>query len=172
MTLNRATIFLRLAVTTFAVAAAGCSQLGVPATSGAASLNPVGPSVTAVTPAVSGALGGPGAGYNVTGTWHASIGPHHGPQFESDVVLVQDAAGKVIGMPVETGDIVGLVMDPHGGIGRVITYQLTLSSPTSCLLMTGTARLDTSTDTITANVQGTTDSCERVNGILTMHKVS
>jgi hypothetical protein len=170
-------VFIVLAAAVGAVSIA-CSQIGGART--ADSFSPTAPSAVLVTAgAVSGAggaagvQGAPMSSYNASGTWRATIGPHHGDgSFESDVVLVQGSDGNIIGTPVDPDDSGVLSLRRLGGPGRVITYAATLSGPQSCLLMTGTARLDTETETLTANVQGTTDQCEQVTGTLTMRKVS
>lgn len=154
-----------------------CSQIGGARTAG--TFSPTAPSAVVVADGavsgvggVIGVQGAPMSSYNASGTWRATIGPHHGGgSFESDVVLLQDSDGNITGTPVDQSDPGVLSLRRLGGPGRVITYAATLSSPQSCLLMTGTARLDTETETLTANVQGTTDQCEQVTGTLTMRKV-
>ena len=171
-------LFVILAAAAVSAVSIACSEIGGART--ADTFSPTAPSAVLVTDGavsgvggVIGVQGAPMSTYNASGTWRGTIGPHHGDgSFESDVVLVQDSDGNIIGTPVDPNDPAVLSLRRLGGPGRVITYAATLSNPQSCQLMTGTARLDTETETLTANVQGTTDQCEQVTGTLTMRKLS
>jgi hypothetical protein len=153
------------------VGSVGCSQSGV------GSLNsPAAPSSLAAGPLGSSSeLGefttraGPGASYNATGSWHLVISERpHGDAFPiGDVDLTQHSDGTI----TFRDDTATFTFTPRGsGTGRIIPYDLSAFGPivlpnSPCeTRLSGTAMLDTQTDTITVpRVSGVEDDCENVS---------
>jgi hypothetical protein len=121
-------------------------------------------------------MAGPGASYDATGSWHlvATEGPNGPILTEGDADLTQNSDGTIT-----FGDDTALfTFTPRGpGTGRMIPYDLSAFGPivlpnSPCeTKISGTARLDTQTDTITvAHFSGVEDDCTNVSGAATLTK--
>lgn len=113
---------------------------------------PTAPSSLSVRP--SGPALGPGASYDASGTWRFVVTDVHGNQEESfEASVSQDGSGNLSFLD-EDGVLITL---ERLGAGVIITYRQSLIAPPEgggdCDVLTqGTARLDTRTNTLTANI--------------------
>jgi hypothetical protein len=162
LSVRRFGFFLLLIAGTVSCAQSGT---GVPAPLTALSSLSVGPSAAAV---------GPGASYNATGDWRF-VTAFPGQPDEIFVAYVTQLPNG--DLTFEEGDgPVTLERLSQGG-GNVITYRLFGSGPesgTDCdVRALGTARLDTTTNTLTANVRLKELGCDnqRVGFVVTATKL-
>jgi hypothetical protein len=96
---------------------------------------------------------GPGAAYNASGMWRFVVADVHGNEDETfEANVSQDGNGN-LSFRDSDGNLITL---ERLGTGVVITYRLVVTGDveeTECdLRIHGTARLDTRTDTMSANV--------------------
>jgi hypothetical protein len=149
--------------------AVSCAQGGVSPASPSA---PTAPSASAAA--------GPSAGYDATGRWHfvqTSPNPNLVDTWDADVT--QDSRTGNLIVHDEEGNPVTLERLSQGS-GAIITYRLDLVSvegTVSCdrLDIMGTARLDTSTDTLTLPIRlKTLQGCgnERAGAVIVATKLS
>jgi len=139
-----------LGVMLFSICLAGCSQ---PA--GGDLALPISPSAVSAGPSASVPSGevarlGPGASYDPTGIWHFVVSDVHGEVQETfDADMHQDADGNLSFID-DDGNLITL---RRLGTGVVSTYRLSfVSDEEPCdFKVSGTARLDTRTETITIN---------------------
>lgn len=125
------------------VFALGCAQpgAGLPSSPSAVSAGP------------SAGAAGPGASYDATGLWHFVSSNARGTDEESfDAYVTQDADGN---LSFVDGDGAAVTLE-RVGTGAVIAYTFSFLDPeggTDCsVLVQGTARLDTRTNTLTGNL--------------------
>jgi hypothetical protein len=136
-----------------ALSVVGCSQ----------STSPAGPSSALTAP--TSAQSRPGTSYVAAGSWHGKVTNHRfGFSDEFDVDLTEDADGNLHG---ETGNSVATFT--RVATGRMIIYELSVfEDHTPCdTTLSGPARLDTTTDTMQANISGIEQDCSRVSYSLT-----
>ena len=139
--------------------AAGCAQPTSPTGAGSLPLS----QSNAVTQI------GPGASYNATGPWRHVVHDKQGNVFDGPVVtdLTQAADGTITWCGECEGEL--WTITPRGGQGKFISYDLSLTVPGSCVDVSGTARLDTSKDTITGRLTGgiaDEETCSRAHDLL------
>jgi hypothetical protein len=145
----------------------GCAEsgTGVPASLTAPSSLSVGPSAAAI---------GPGAGYDATGMWRFVTTFPGEPDEIFDAQVTQAPNGD---FTFEENDGPVTLERLSQGDGKVITYRLFGSGPesgTDCdVRAQGTARLDTTTNTLTANVRLKELGCDnqRVGFVVTATKL-
>ena len=162
----------------------GCSQMSMSGDTA----SPTGPSAvlgakTTVAAAASGPSAGPGATYNATGLWSATItrdGEHFG---EGVHAFTQDAEGNIVGVGTEHPE--DPEFDPGtytftrlgAGQGARTQYRLTITSPDppgpDCgRNLSGVAQLNPATNTIEARrVTGTVDNCSTMTLAFTWAKL-
>jgi len=176
--MNVSTRSLRwLGILLFATGAVGCAQpgvsdVGLPTSPSSLS---TGPSASLVPPSRIATLG-PGASYNASGTWHFVVADIDGTVNETfDTNVTQDANGNLSfldedGFPITLQRV---------GTGVVIAYRLSFTAEgeegTECdIRFQGTGRLDTRTNTLTANVHLRELGCshERLGQVVTATKLS
>jgi hypothetical protein len=151
------------------VCLAGCSQ---PA--GGDLALPISPSAVLAGPSASLPAGdiarlGPGASYNATGIWHFVVSNVHGEVDETfDVDMHQDADGNLSFID-DDGNLINLT---RLGSGVVVTYRLSfISDEEPCdFKVTGTARLDTRSETITINAALQDTDCSHSVLVITATK--
>jgi hypothetical protein len=112
--------------------------------------------------AVSGATlsAAPGASYDASGSWHLIIDEtvagqdHHE---ESDVTFVQDPHGNIT-----ITEIPSVTLLRHS-VGKKILYKMTVFEPhPSCNTdLSGTAQIDTTTNTFDAKLSGIEEGCDK-----------
>ena len=151
-------------ITVFAVS---CAQSGASPTSPSSltgaqgGASPASPS--SLTGAPAAVAVGPSAGYDATGRWHfvqTSANPNLNDTFDADVI--QDPTTGDLSLSDETGNPVILERLSQGA-GAIITYRFALIDDEggACdLRIQGTARLDTSTNTITLPIRLKELGCE------------
>jgi hypothetical protein len=145
------------------VATVGCAQFG-----GENAALPTAPSSLSEGP--SARMAGPGVSYDATGSWHAVVIDQRSPdtiaeEFNAD--LTQDADGTITFLRFGAPQVL-----TRKGTGLIITYDVSIfvaSSPCNFDL-SGTARLDTRTNTITARVVGTENDCTKITQLATFTK--
>ena len=152
---TRAAALLFAAITIFTVS---CAQPGTALPSSPSSVS-----------APSAAAAGPGAAYNATGTWRFVSTDSNGESEDPfDSYVSQDGDGNLHFLD-EDGNPITL---ERLGTGVIITYRLATigNEGGDCdIRIKGTARLDTTTNTLTANVRLKELGCEngRLGAVVT-----
>jgi hypothetical protein len=135
-------LFGLLLITVFAVS---CAQSGV-----GDGIVPTSPSSLSVAP--SAAALGPGDSYNANGMWHFVVADVHGNVDETfDAKVSQDGNGNLSFVEPDGGLLISL---ERLGTGVIIAYRLsfTVDEDDCDILIQGTGRLDTRTNTMTVNL--------------------
>lgn len=147
--MNPSTRFLPLFGLPMIALAVSCAQPG-----GRDSASPTSPSAV---PGPSATAAGPSAGYDVSGPWCVTNTDAHGNPVDEPVeqVITEDPATGDISLINEDGELVTLRRLSNGQ-GKLITYGLSHIGDEGgeCdLLSKGTVLVDTTTNTLTANIR-------------------
>jgi heme A synthase len=117
------------------------------------------------------------AAYDASGTWEGELcgrGPGPGNECTGifQVVFTQDADGNL------TGDLDPLstfTATLRSTSRRFLTYDMQMVDLTSCLALTGTVRINTTTNTMTGNLAGTHEDCtdtRPLSGTVALSRIS
>jgi hypothetical protein len=118
------------------------------------------------------------AAYDASGTWEGELCGHGpGPGNECtgivQVVFTQDADGNLVGDlddPLST-----FTATLRSTSRRFLTYDMRMVDLTSCLALTGTVRINTTTNTMTGNLTGTHEDCtdtRPLSGTVALSRIS
>ena len=155
----------------------GCTQSTSPSVAPSAVIAPAsaqaGPSVApSAVAAPTSAHGGPGASYDASGLWHVVVrdAPSGNPNGnvlddEDSISFTQDADGNLHG----EGEDAGATLTRRG-TGRTIAYTVSVfeDHPDCDTVLSGTAQLDTTANTIQVHLSGIEEGCESVNFWVTL----
>jgi hypothetical protein len=133
------------------VGTAGCAQpgTGIPA-------SPMAPSLASGSVSSAATSLAPGASYDGSGLWHLiyvgrNLTDHQVLTLELDATFTQDANGNL-----HASEDITVVTLTRRGSGRTITYDMSVfeSHPSCNTELSGTAEIDTSTNTLKAQLNG------------------
>jgi hypothetical protein len=117
------------------------------------------------------------AAYDASGTWEGELcgRPPDSPGNECtglfQVEFIQDSSGNITGFIAPAATFTATLVSTNR---RFNTYDMSMVDGTSCLALSGTVRIDTTTSTLTGTLSGTREDCtdtRPVTGSVTMSRI-